>query len=191
MKHALALALLLAAPAQAQQMTDPARDPASVALPAGVALQLKLGAQSVLTRFGASFDRLAPGGEIPVVGPDSSLRLRAAADRARVFLAYVQFDLDGDGQVTRHEYDSHAALSWGDDLGARELAILDAEWTRADANADGRVTHSEILGLALELHPVPEIGPLGPEGEAMLGMDLDNDGYVTWPEVEAVLSAPR
>lgn len=180
--------LLLAAPALAQQdMTAPPRDPASVPLPATVELQLSLGSQAPFDAFAAAFDRLAPGGDIPIIGPETTLEIRAAADRARVFLAYVQYDLDGDGAVTRAEYDTHADLSWGDSLGEREYAILDQEWERADANADGIVTHSEILGLALRLHPVPELGPLGPEGEAMLLMDLDNDGYVVWDEVNAVL----
>jgi len=191
MKRALfAIALLAAGAARAQEMsemTDPLRDPASVPLPASVVLQLSLGSQVPFDAFAAAFDRLAPGGDIPVIGPETTLRLRAAADRARVFLTYVQYDLDGDGAVTREEYDTHAQLSWGDSLGAREYAILDEEWARADANGDGIITHSEILGAALTLYPVPELGPLGPEGEAMLLMDLDNDGYVTWDEVNAVL----
>lgn len=198
MKHSrlsLVLPLLLACAANAQQgqpeMTAPPRDPGSVPLPASVALELRLGSRAPLERFGAAFDRIAPSGEIPVIGSATTLQIRAAADRARVFLAYTQYDLDGDGQVSRAEYDAHAELSWGDTLGEREYKMLDEEWTRADANGDGLITHSEILGLALKLHPVPDTGPLGPEAQAMLKMDLDNDGYVTWPEVEAVLSAPR
>jgi hypothetical protein len=178
---------LLALPAAAQEMTDPPRDPASVPLPAGVEMQLKLGSTAPFDAFGASFERLAPDGALPVIGPGSTLEIRAAADRARVFLAYTQYDLDGDGGVTREEFDTHAALSWGDTLGEREYAILDAEWAAGDANGDGVITHSEILGLALSMHPVPETGPLGEEGEAMLNMDLDNDGFVIWDEVKAVL----
>lgn len=181
--RALAFLLMLATPALAQE----GRDPASVPLPASVALELSLGSEAPIERFGAVFDRLAATGAIPVIGPGTTLEIRAAADRARVFLAYTQYDLDGDGAVSRAEFDTHADLSWGDTLGEREYAILDEEWAAGDANRDGVITHSEILGLALRMHPVPRTGPLGPEGEAMLLMDLDNDGFVIWDEVDAVL----
>ncbi|MEZ5721227.1 MAG: hypothetical protein R3D59_05880 [Paracoccaceae bacterium] len=108
-----------------------------------------------------------------------------------MFLAYAQYDLDGDGQVSRTEYDTHADLTWGTDLGEREYAILEEEWQRADRDGDGVLQLGEIHALALAMHPVPDAGPLGPEGEAMLLMDLDNDGFVTWGEVEAVLAARR
>lgn len=180
---------VLAAPAMAQEMTDPPRDPASVPLPLAVETQLKLDSTAPFEAFGAAFDRIAPGGELPVISPGATLQIRAAADRARVFLAYTQYDLDGDGGVTRAEYDNHASIAWGDTLGDREFAILDEEWVRADTNADGAITLGEIRTLALTMHPVPETGPLGPEGEAMLNMDLDNDGFVIWDEVEAVLKS--
>lgn len=188
MRHLLVV-LMLAGPAMGQEA--PLRDPAGVPLPAGVEAQLKLGATAPYDRFGTAFDRLAPGGAIPVVGPGVTLAIRAAADRARVFLAYTQYDLDGDGVVARAEYDTHADLSWGTDLGARERAMLEDEWIRADTDADGRVTLAEIHALARAMSPVPDTGPLGPEGEAMLGMDLDNDGFITWDEVEAVLDSRR
>ena len=49
----------------------------------------------------------------------------------------------------------------------------------------------EIHALALAMHPVPVTGPLGPEAQAMLLMDLDNDAFVDWSEVEAVLESRR
>jgi hypothetical protein len=167
----------------------PLRDPASVPLPADTAALLRLGSSLPLERFGESYDRLAVTGAIPVVGPGVTLDIRAAADRARVFLAYTQYDLDGDGQVARDEFDLHARMSWGDELGEREYAILDAEWAAADSDASGAISLDEIHALAREMHPVPDAGPLGAEGEAMLLMDLDNDGFVVWDEVEAVLRA--
>jgi len=163
------------------------RDPGLVPLPAGVETQLKLGSSAPIEAFGAEFDRLSPSGRLPVIGPGVTLQIRAAADRARVFLAYTQFDLDGDGQVSRGEYDAHADLTWGTGLGEREVAILEEEWARADGDGDGVVSLREIHALALEMHPVPVAGPLGPEARAMLLMDLDNDGFVDWHEVEAVL----
>ena len=139
----------------------------------------------------AEFDRLAATGRLPVAGPGATLEIRAAADRARVFLAYAQYDLDGDGTVSRAEYDRHADLAWGTDLGEREYAILEAEWQRADRDGDGAVHLAEIHALALDMHPVPVTGPLGPEAQAMLLMDLDNDAFVDWSEVEAVLNSRR
>lgn len=193
--RAAALLLTAAAPALAEEVTPiqsaPSRDPASVWLPAEVLAQLRLGSGAPMTAYGAAFDRIAPDGALPVMGPGATLRIRAAADRARVFLAWTQYDLDGDGAVARSEFDLHATMSWGDTLGPRETAILDTEWATADANGDANVTHSEILGLALAEFPVPAKVRLGPEGEAMIAMDLDYDGYVIWDEVEAVLSAPR
>jgi len=175
----------------AQDITRPLRDPALVPLPIETVTLLRLGARNVFDSYAATFDRLAVTGDIPVIGPRVTLEIRAAADRARVFLGWTQYDLDGDGMIRRTEFDRHAGMSWGDNLGVRELALLDAEWTAADRNGDGEVGLDEIHALALEMHPVPDIGPLGPEGEAMLLMDLDNDGFVTWDEVEAVLAAPR
>jgi|GEM_PF-5530880 len=191
MRHALSLAplALLAAPVLAQDAL--LRDPGAVPLPPAIEAQLKLGSAAPFDLFGAEFDRLATTGQLPVVGPGATLEIRAAADRARVFLAYAQFDLDGDGLVSRGEYDTHADLTWGTDLGEREYAILEEEWVRADGNADGAATLDEILALALEMHPVPVAGPLGPEAQAMLHMDLDNDGFVDWSEVEAVLQSRR
>ncbi len=177
--------------AAAQAPERPLRDPATVPLPAEVAARLRLGARGPFDSYGAAFDRLAVSGAIPVVGPGATLEIRAAADRARVFLAYTQYDLDGDGSVSRAEYDLHADMSWGDALGEREYAILEAEWARADGDANGAIDLAEIHALALSMFPVPETGPLGPEGLSMLGMDLDYDGFVTWDEVEAVLEAHR
>lgn len=195
MRYLLTAALLahpaFAHPAFAQDSAraPAARDPATVPLPAETEAQLKLGLSTPFEAFGAAFDRLATSGAIPVVGPGATLEIRAAADRARVFLAYAQYDLDGDGSVSRNEYDTHADLTWGPGLGEREYAILEDEWTRADTDADGLVTLAEIHALALRMSPVPDTGPLGPEGEALLLMDLDNDGFVAWDEVEAVLRA--
>ena len=189
MRYATLLSIF-ACPAFAQD-GPPHRDPASVPLPPAVEAQLKLGSAAPLAAYGAEYDRLAVTGRLPVVGPGATLEIRAAADRARVLLAYAQFDLDGDGQVTRAEYDTHADLTWGTDLGEREYAILEEEWVRVDRNGDGAVTFGEIHALALEMHPVPATGPLGPEAQAMLLMDLDNDGFVDWAEVEAVLEARR
>jgi len=189
MKHAV-FVLLVAAPAMAREGA-PLRDPGTVPLPPAVEAQLRLGSGAPFDTFGAEFDRLTATGRLPVVGPGATLEIRAAADRARVFLAYAQFDLDGDGQVSRAEYDTHADLTWGTDLGERETAILEAEWVRADGDGDGLVSLDEIHALALEMHPVPETGPLGPEARAMLLMDLDNDGFVDWGEVEAVLESRR
>ena len=177
------LAAAVAAPVAAQIAAP--RDPAAVEL------RLKLGAAAVIDEFGAVFDRLAVGGAIPVIGPETTLEIRAAADRARVFLAFTQYDLDGNGAVSRAEFDLHTEMSWGDTLAEAEYQLLDAEWAAADANGDDNVTHSEMLGLALEMHPVPRKIALGAEGKAMLLMDLDNDGFVIWDEVEAVLRAPR
>ena len=192
MRYALLLSLL-AAPVLAQEdpAASPLRDPASVPLPEAVEAQLRLGSAAPFERFGAEFDRLAATGRLPVVGPGATLEIRAAADRARVFLAYAQYDLDGDGMVSRAEYDRHADLTWGTDLGEREYAILEAEWVRADGDGDGAVRLDEIHALALAMHPVPVTGPLGPEAQAMLLMDLDNDAFVDWSEVEAVLESRR
>ena len=192
MKYALLLSFL-AAPGLAQEgpAEPPLRDPASVPLPAGIETQLRLGSTAPFETFGAEFDRLAATGRLPVAGPGATLEIRAAADRARVFLAYAQYDLDGDGTVSRAEYDRHADLTWGTDLGEREYAILEAEWQRADRDGDGAVHLAEIHALALDMHPVPVTGPLGPEAQAMLLMDLDNDAFVDWSEVEAVLNSRR
>jgi len=175
----------------AQEFERPLRDPATVALPAETLALLRLGSRLPFETFGEVFDRLAVIGDIPVIGPGVTLEIRAAADRARVFLGWTQYDLDGDGEISRAEFDRHAEMSWGENLGPRELALLDAEWAAADGDGDGEVSLAEVLALALEMHPVPDIGPLGPEGEAMLLMDLDNDGFVSWEEVEAVLEARR
>lgn len=193
MKHLVAVSAIAVSSAGPLSAEEAAvlRDPATVPLPAGVEAQLTLGSRAPFERFGAAFDRLAATGRLPVVGPGATLEIRAAADRARVFLAYAQFDLDGDGAVARAEYDTHADLTWGTDLGEREYAILEEEWARADRDGDGVATLAEIHALALAMHPVPEVGPLGPEAEAMLLMDLDNDGFVDWEEVEAVLAARR
>lgn len=185
MIRAMFLLLATAAPAMAQAP----RDPASVALPRALELELKLRGEAVIDRFGAAYDRLGGGGAIPVIGPGSALAIRAAADRARVFLAYTQYDLDGDGRIGRSEFDHHAEIAWGGTLGAREYAILDREWEAADGNGDNVLTLGEIHALALDMHPVPEIGPPGEEGEMLLTMDLDEDGYVGWDEIEAVLRA--
>lgn len=189
---ALALIALPAlALAQATDAPRPLRDPASVPVPAETAALLRLGSTVPLETWGAEYDRLAVTGPIPVVGPGVTLEIRAAADRARVFLAWTQYDLDGSGDVSRAEFDRHAEMSWGESLGEREYALLDAEWASADGDGSGAVSLDEIHALALALHPVPDTGPLGPEAQAMLGMDLDNDGFVTWAEVEAVLTSDR
>jgi len=191
MKWLPLLSALIALPATAQDFDRPLRDPASVALPMETAALLRLGSRVPFETYAAAFDRLAVTGDIPVIGPGVTLEIRAAADRARVFLGWTQYDLDGDGTISRAEFDRHAEMSWGENLGAREYALLDAEWTAADGDGDGSVSLAEIQALSLTMHPVPDIGPLGPEGEAMLLMDLDNDGFVSWEEVEAVLSARR
>lgn len=170
-----------------EEAPRPLRDPATVPVPADVAALLRLGSSVPLNRFGAVFDRLAANGAIPVVGPGATLEIRAAADRARVFLAWTQYDLDGNGAVARAEFDLHARMSWGDSLTGREIALLDAEWVAADADDSAAVSLAEMLALALAMHPVPATGPLGAEGDAMLLMDLDNDGFIVWDEVETVL----
>lgn len=182
---------LIAGSAMAQGTERPLRDPASVPLPMETNTLLRLGSSLPFETYAEVFDRLAVSGDIPVIGPGVTLQIRAAADRARVFLGWTQYDLDGDGEISRDEFDRHAEMSWGESLGSREYALLDAEWAAADADENGRVSLAEIHALALAMHPVPEIGPLGPEAQAMLLMDLDNDGFVTWDEVEAVLEARR
>lgn len=191
MKWLSLLPALIAGPAMAQEFERPQRDPATVPLPMETIALLRLGSPLPIQTYGEVFDRLAVSGDIPVVGPGVTLAIRAAADRARVFLGWTQYDLDGDGEISRDEFDRHAELSWGESLGNREYALLDAEWTAADGDENGRVSLDEIHALALAMHPVPEIGPLGPEAQAMLLMDLDNDGFVTWAEVETVLEARR
>jgi hypothetical protein len=183
MKRALLLLLATASPIAAQT----ARDPASVPLPAGLELELKLRGAAVIERFGATFDRLGGGSAIPLIGPGSTQTVRAAADRALVFLGHMQYDLNGDGAISRSEFNAHSEIAWGRPLVDNEYAILDREWAEADADGDNMLTMGEIHALAVALYPVPEFGPPGEEGELILGMDLDNDGFVRWREVEAVL----
>ncbi|HHC29940.1 MAG TPA: hypothetical protein ENK80_05195 [Rhodobacterales bacterium] len=186
---ALCAAFATSALGQDDSLARPQRALETVALPKADAALLRLGSTAPLRRYGAIYDRIGGGAALPVLAPGVSLQIRAAADRARVFLAWTQYDLDGDGAVARGEFDRHAQMSWGESLGARERALLDGEWASADADQNGFVSLGEIHALALEMAPVPDTGPLGPEGKAMLGMDLDNDGFVVWDEVEAVLRA--
>lgn len=186
---ALCSAFASSAYAQDDSLVRPRRAPETVALPSADAALLRLGSTAPLRRYGEIYDRIGGGAEVPVLAPGVSPQIRAAADRARVFLAWTQYDLDGDGAVARGEFDRHAQMSWGDSLGARERALLDGEWASADADRNDLVSLGEIHALALKMAPVPATGPLGQEGDAMLGMDLDNDGFVAWGEVEAVLRA--
>lgn len=189
-------ASLAAAGAAGAQEGDPAwpeaarRDPASVSLPAATRLKLRLGGD-VVAEYAAAFDAMAPTGALFLLGPGTTREIQVAADRARVFLLYQQYDLDGDGAVSREEYDRHADVSWGSDLDAAGRAVLEREWEEGDRDGDGRITFEEMRQLALARHPVPPDRPLSEVEQVILTMDLDADGFVYWDEVAAVLEAAK
>lgn len=182
----LTLWLCLAAPVA---VAETGRDPASVPLPAETRLKLKLGAEAEIARYRAAFDAMAPTGALFLLGPNTTREIQAAADRARVFLLYQQYDLDGDGAVSRREYDRHADVTWGTDLEDAGRAVLEREWDRADGDRDGSVSAEELRALALSLHPVPPDRAPSKIELAIIAMDLDGDGFVYWDEVARVLSA--
>lgn len=179
---AFALSLVVAGGALAQS-----RAPSEVALPTQTTAKLALGAD-VLAEYEAAFAGLAPDGALFILGPGTTREIQAAADRARVFLLYLQYDLDGDGAVSRGEYDAHGDVTWGTDLDQAARDVLEREWREGDQNANGSITADEMLALGLTRHPVPPNRPLTPVEQAILGMDLDNDGFVYWDEVERVLT---
>ncbi len=182
----LGLALCLVAPVA---LAETGRDPASVPLPAETRLKLKLGAEAEIARYHAAFDAMAPDGALFLLGPNTTREIQAAADRARVFLLYQQYDLDGDGAVSREEYDRHADVTWGTDLEDAGRTVLEQEWDRADLDRDGAISAEELRTLALSLHPVPPDRAPSEIELAILAMDLDGDGFVYWDEVARVLSA--
>lgn len=183
------LAVIGAGPALAQDGGSSARDPAAVYLPPNTRAQLTLGSNLPFEVYGQAFDAMAGGGAIFLAGPGTTPQISAAADRARVFLAYMQYDLDGDGAVSRAEYDLHADVTWGLDLDEEGRRILDEEWVAADQNRDGIIALLEVQNLASAAIPAPEVRALSAVEAAIMGMDLDNDSFIRWDEVEAVLKA--
>ncbi|MGH1368763.1 MAG: hypothetical protein ACRBCL_09110 [Maritimibacter sp.] len=170
-------------------LSEALRDPAKVAVPAHIRAQLRLGSQAPYDKFAATFDAMASRGAIFIAGPGTTPAIVAAADRARVYLGYLQYDLNGDGRVLRAEFDDHADVTWGTDLTEAERAILQREWEAADRDGNGAVTLDEVQAVALRMTPVPDQAPLSEIAQAIMGMDLDNDSFIRWEEVEAVLKA--
>lgn len=164
------------------------RDPASVPLPPATKAALLLTPERTTAAFAAAFDAMAPDGALFLAGPGTTPQIVAAADRARIYLAYMQYDLDGDGLIARAEYDLHADVSWGTDLDEASRAVLEREWGRVDKDSDAVITQGELQAYAAAARPAPAERPLSDIEQAIMGMDLDNDSFVRWDEVEAVLS---
>jgi len=112
---------------------------------------------------------------------------------------FCLFDANGDGYLTRDDYDVFAlrlAQAFGEPPGSRKAlavrrgyqVLWQAVATRADTDADGRVSQEEFLSWLVEADGFDdEVGPLA---EAVLALaDADHDGRLDATELESLLRA--
>lgn len=132
---AIAFAVVLALPAAAQQRADrPADRSGGYALPPAALDSLYVTLEDVRRHSREIFDRLSGGGEGPIPRKTFlAARLPervVAADKRRELLErlFGLLDADGDGRLTRHE--------WND--------RIDSDMRFADRNDDGRITLDEL-----------------------------------------------
>lgn len=102
-----------------------------------------------------------------------------AGARARTLGWLVEADLDFDGQVTPAEI-----ADFSQTLSARGRAAFGAMIARADGDRDGVITPAEGQALATRsanrrITPAKEAAL-----RALMGLDSNNDGFVTLSEVE-------
>jgi hypothetical protein len=179
--RALPLALILATPAVAQDVTP---QMALATLPADVA-------ETIAARPARFADRAADmilshgrDDALTAADIDRALALDRAFFRARALRPFLEADIDADGAVTRDEARARASV-----LGADGRARLLRQHGQADTDADGTLTPDELASHA----QAEATRALPPQDEAMaraiLAFDLNADSRVTLGEIQTTAAA--
>jgi len=157
--------------------------------------------QTYLDRQRMQFRRMDVDGDGVITAADEELdRDRAAAAGRAATVQYIlQYDLDGDGVVTRDEvadaFEMRIAMMPVDRSRSDFKQQFDAEITkqmRADKNGDGRIDGAEMLAFAKEpgsaggwITNIPMVPVLSRNGMIALALafDDDRDGKTTEAEL--------
>jgi Ca2+-binding EF-hand superfamily protein len=179
-------AVLASAQSAAAQLTQRAIDTALVQIvSAGMTLQVYLDRRRI------EFRRMDMDGDGAITAADQELdRARASAgNRAMTVKNILQYDLDGDGVVTREEvadvFDARIAMMPVDRSRSdfkQQFDALIARQMRADNNGDGRIDGPEMMAFARQ---TDSAGPAYTNGmiAATLALDDDRDGKTTEAEL--------
>jgi Ca2+-binding EF-hand superfamily protein len=179
-------AVLASVNGAAAQLTQRAIDTAlvQIVLP-GMTLQVYLDRRRI------EFRRMDTDGDGAITAADQELdRAGASAGNRAMFVKNIlQFDLDGDGVVTRAEvadaFDAKLAMMPVDRSRPDFKQQFDAQVARqmlADSNGDGRIDGPEMLAFARQ---TASAGPAYTNGmiAAALSFDDDGDGKTTEAEL--------
>ena len=133
-------------------------------------------------RFLTAYENLAAYGPVNRDKISNHARFQAASQRGQILGALLAFDLNGDTQITREEFERLARIPTGAKkiLGGQPLF-------KADKNRDEVISAVEAIGFSRALYDLRSKRDMRPIESYLMLFDLNTNGVVTRTEMKVAL----
>ena len=135
-------------------------------------------------RFLQAFDGFAKYGPVTSQSVQDHSRLRASLERGQILGGILSIDLNGDGLITRKEYETLSGLPNGNKKFIRMAGLFDF-----DINQNGSINVEEAILFGENLNALRSQNNLFPIESYLMLFDINTDGEVLREEVVRALYA--
>jgi len=180
LKYAGSVCLLALMACQQEASVPPLE---AIELPSDLSVSLKasfeMNPELTAHHFLSTFDRFAKSGPVTRAIVSDYTRMQDALERGRLLGHILALDMNGDGHITRMEFETYSALPQGVN---KRLRLEDL--FLSDGNQDGHMSLNETLLYSRKLHARAATHEMRPIESYLMLFDVNGDEEVTRVEMK-------